>query len=138
MNRVVDVSVVMRWYFPESGSEASRQLLGDYAAQDCELFAPDLIVPELLNVLWTRVRRGECSAAEAQAIRELWGDEQPELLASSTLAARGLLLATAFQHSVYGCLYLAAAIELRAVLVTADRILARLAKRVLPEVQLIR
>jgi predicted nucleic acid-binding protein len=51
---VVDASVVIKWFVPEPGSAAARQLLG----QDHEFYAPDFLFAETANVLWKKFRRG--------------------------------------------------------------------------------
>jgi predicted nucleic acid-binding protein len=134
---VVDGSVAGKWYFAEPGHEAADQVLVARIAGERELLAPDLIVPEFLNLLWKRVRRRECSREAAEQVLELWELDRPELVASSMLAAQAFELALALDHPVYDCLYLALALELDAPLVTADRELARSARRVSGRVELI-
>jgi len=45
---VADASVVIKWYVPEPGSAKVPALLGGGNV----LIAPDLLVPELANILW--------------------------------------------------------------------------------------
>ena len=59
MRIVVDGSVAAKWYFAEPGHEAADRVLEARIAGEHELLAPDLIVPEFVNVLWKRVRRQE-------------------------------------------------------------------------------
>jgi predicted nucleic acid-binding protein len=132
---VVDTSVSAKWYFAEPGHEAADRVLSERIAGERELFAPDLIVPEFVNVLWKRVRRRECSRAAAQEILALWEVDRPSLVASSDLAAQAFQLATALDRSVYDCLYLALAFEIDAPLVTADRQLAQAARAVSAQVE---
>ncbi len=133
----MDGSVAGKWYFAEPGHEAADRILASGIAGERELFAPDLIVPEFVNVLWKRVRRRECSRAAAAEILELWGVDCPRLVASSDLAAEAFELANELDQSVYDCLYLALAIELDASLATADRQLARSARSRLGRIELI-
>lgn len=137
MRAVVDGSVAAKWYFPEPGHEAADRVLAARIDGERELFAPDLIVPEFLNVLWKRVRRRECSRDAADRILELWEVDRPEIVPSSALAGQALALAVELGHSAYDCLYLALALELDAALVTADRALARSARNVSDRVELI-
>jgi predicted nucleic acid-binding protein len=137
MRTVVDGSVAAKWYFAEPGSEAADRILAGGIAGERELLAPDLIVPEFVNVLWKRVRRRECSRAAAAEILSLWDADCPQLVASSDLAARAFGLANELDLSVYDCLYLGLAIELEASLVTADRRLARAARSRVERVELI-
>jgi predicted nucleic acid-binding protein len=94
MRTVVDGSVAAKWYFAEPGHEAADRILAAGIAGERELFAPDLIVPEFVNVLWKRVRRRECSRAAAAEILGLWDVDRPLLVASSELAARAFELRT--------------------------------------------
>ena len=137
MRIVVDASVAAKWYFAEPGHEAADRVLAARIAGEHELLAPDLIVPEFVNVLWKRVRRQECTRAAAQVVLELWEVDRPSLVASSDLATQAFDLATALDQSVYDCLYLALALEIEAPLATADRQLARAARSVSAQVELI-
>jgi predicted nucleic acid-binding protein len=126
---VVDGSVAAKWYFAEPGHEAADRVLAARIAGERELLAPDLIVPEFVNVLWKRVRRQECSRAAAEVVLTLWEVDRPSLVPSSDLATQAFQLATALDQSVYDCLYLALALAIDAPLVTADHQLARAARR---------
>jgi predicted nucleic acid-binding protein len=133
----VDGSVAGKWYFAESGHEAADRILEGGISGERELLAPDLIVPEFVNLLCRRVRRRECSRAAAAEILALWNLDCPRLWASSDLAAQAFGLANDLDQPVYDCLYLALAIELGASLATADRQLARAARLRLERVELI-
>ena len=135
MRTVVDASVALKWYFPEPGSLSADRILAEALEGDRELLAPDLIVAEFANVLWKKVRREECSGEQAEAILEAFGTDAPRLVESVPLAPRALELALRLGEVVYDCLYLAAAIEGEATLVTADARLARCARGVLAHVE---
>jgi predicted nucleic acid-binding protein len=137
MRIVIDGSVAAKWYFPESGHEAADRLLAARFSGEHELLAPDLIVPEFVNVLWKHVRRRECSDEAAEEILGFWEIDCPMLVASTYLASRAFELASALDHSVYDCLYLALALGVEGRLVTADRALARAARSVSGQVELI-
>jgi predicted nucleic acid-binding protein len=137
MRIVVDGSVAAKWYFPEPGHEAANGILAGGISGEHELLAPDLIVPEFVNVLWKHVRRRECSIAAAEAILAAWQTDHPALVPSADLATRAFQLATALDLSLYDCLYLALALAIEARLVTADRQLARAARSVSAQVELI-
>ena len=135
---VVDASVALKWYFEEPGKADADRVLEDAIRGERDLLAPDLIAAEFANVLWKKIRRGECTPEIAEEILELWETDRPELVSSADLASRGLVLATALDHSVTDCLYLAAAIEYEAAFVTADRRLARAARTFLADVAVVR
>jgi predicted nucleic acid-binding protein len=102
-----------------------------------ELVAPELIVAEVANTLWKKVRRRECDAEHAYTFLGAFAADAPIFLEVEPLTPRALELAIRLDESVCDCLYLAAAIESDAALVTADARLARCARGVLAEVQLI-
>ena len=53
---VVDASVVIKWHVAEVHSDAALRLLGDDVPA---LHVPDLVFPEVGNILWKKVRRGD-------------------------------------------------------------------------------
>src|SRR5271157_1563583 len=65
---IVDASVIIKWHLVEIHGKAARRLLGDDAPV---LHVPDLMFPEVGNVLWKKTRRGELTKEEAQAIAHL-------------------------------------------------------------------
>lgn len=133
----MDASVAVKWYFRERAAEAATRVLADGNEGMRMLLAPDWIVAELANALCKKVRRDECSGPEAQAILEAFETDAPELLESAPLAPRALELALRLDETVYDCLYIAAAIESEAALVTADARLAHAARGVVAEVELL-
>ena len=114
---VVDASVAVKWVLPEDDSEFAEKLVTSGA----RLHAPAFIFVEITNVLWKRMRRhglGEADATDLMARMRrapviLWHGEEP---LPATLS-----LAKALDHAAYDCAYLALAIQLDAVYVTADR-----------------
>jgi len=121
---VVDASVAVKWYPDEVASAPARDLL----VSDDLLAAPELLQVEAASVFWKRVRQGQMSAADAaQAVRRLrvvidWWDGHADVV------PRALELASALDHPVYDCVYLAAAERVDGTLATADaRFAARLA-----------
>jgi len=135
MRTVVDASVAVKWYFPEPGLVEARRVLAEAIDGERELLAPDLILVEFANVLWKKVRREECDRGEAEEILDAFGTDAPRLVASVPLVPRALELALRLGEVVYDCVYLAAAIEGEASLVTADAHLARCARGVLADVE---
>jgi len=114
---VIDASVACKWFIVEPQFDSAEELL---AGGDV-LIAPDLIVPEVCNVAWLKLRRGEITADQASAMVDGLPELLDELVSSAQLAARALAIAAAIEHPTYDCFYLALA-ELRDTgLVTADR-----------------
>jgi hypothetical protein len=61
---VVDAGVVIKWFVPEIHSDATRRLL----SEPHEYFSPDLLSPEVGNVIWKKVRRGELTAEQGERL----------------------------------------------------------------------
>jgi predicted nucleic acid-binding protein len=118
---VVDASVVLKWFVPEIHSEAARRLL----SAEHEFMSPDLLFPEIGNVIWKKVRRGELTADEGEKLTA-----DVSRVAVETVATRGLMvdahaLAITTGLTVYDAMYLALAVRLETALITADEKLAR-------------
>ena len=122
---------------PEEGSERAVELLVESADGARTLLAPDLLIAEFANVLWKKVSLDECRPDEAHEILHFFETDRPRLIDTSALAPRALELALRLEHPVYDCLYVAAAVEYDARIVTADSRLARVAAAVLADVELV-
>lgn len=115
MSVVVDAGVVCKLLFPESGSDAAQALVASTT-----LAAPDLIYPEVGNVVWKRARFGALSQEEAhRAMAEFV--RIPLFIADSrVLLPHALEIALTFNRTVYDSLYLALAMARDEDLVTTD------------------
>ena len=113
---VVDASVLIKLFINEDGSRAAAAAITKADA----LFAPDLLWAEAGNILGKYVRRGELTAADADAIMSDMLQMPFEITPSRDLAQAALELATTTDRTVYNCLYLTAAVQLKAVMLTAD------------------
>lgn len=112
---VIDASVAVKWVFSESGSETAIHLKDTYT-----FHAPELIFPEVANVIRKKIRRGETlPVAGRLAIRGLM-QAGIELHGMRALADMALEIAEALDHSAYDCFYLALAEELAVPFITAD------------------
>jgi predicted nucleic acid-binding protein len=114
---VVDASVAIKWFLPEIHSVAAARLLDP----EFSVAAPDLILPELGNTIWKKVRREEITSREAVGILAAFGSMGVEIYPSNLLLASAFELAVALDRSVYDSLYLALAVAQDGALVTADR-----------------
>jgi len=121
-------------------SAAVRLILADPAAADLAervggaalVLAPELMLTELANTLWKLRRADRLNDLDPQELlaeaRELVDRLEPD----RHLQAEALALACHLNHPVYDCLYLALARREAASLISGDRRLNALAKRVLP------
>jgi predicted nucleic acid-binding protein len=129
----VDASVVLKWFLPETDSDAADSLLEKFLNDEAELLAPDLMLVETASALWKRVMiRKELSANEATLIYRDLLTLPLSLIASATVADAALQVALQHNHSVYDALYCALAIERRCDFVTADRTLVNKLHGVFP------
>ena len=120
---MLDASIVVQWFVPESGSASSTMLLQSTRS----LVAPDLMPLEVANALWKRTRRGEFPEADlAPSIARLL-DGQIVLTQTLTLLSHATRMALQSGHTVYDCVYLVLAAERGALLATADERLRRTA-----------
>ena len=118
---VVDSSVALKWFIPEVLSEQAERLLdGSF-----ELLTPDLLFPEVGNILWKKITRGEIQAAEARDVLAALRRVPLVVVASSGLLDGALELALAYRRTVHDALYLALAVARDCAFVTADDRLAR-------------
>ena len=123
MKWVVDASVAAKWLAPEAESAQAEALL------DSELIAPDLIFPEVTNILWKKHARGEMDAATANAAAR-WLTQVPfQVVESITLVSDALALSLRLKHPAYDCFYLALALKAGCPLVTADKRLVERCRR---------
>lgn len=114
---VVDASVAIKWYLPEPHSaDAERLLSGGF-----QLLAPDLLFPEVGNILWKRVMKSEIPVQKAQLIMRALEALPLTLRPTSVLAENAMTVACGLKRSFYDSLYLALAMMADCRLVTADR-----------------
>jgi len=118
---VVDASVALKWFFPEEGSEQAVEL----AASRTRLLAPRLIIVEVANALWKKVRAKPLPVGAAQQRLAALPRYFHQLLDLESLVPSALASAAALDHPVYDLIYLEAARQEGAPLLTADRRLAR-------------
>jgi predicted nucleic acid-binding protein len=123
MTLIVDASVAIKWVVQEQGSDQAHDLLARSG-----LIAPDLVLPEVANILWKKELRAEIDAPQRSAAIEMIRRSFDELVPTSDLVERAIELAVSFRHPAYDCFYLALAEARGGTLVTADaRLLAVLA-----------
>ena len=117
---VVDASVVVKWLAPEPHQEQALHLLGLYKEEKVDLIAPFLLLSEVGNVLWRRVRVGDLTLDQGRQCFERLLDHLPLLAESPEMSRSAFELAVAHDRTVYDCTYLACALERQCDLVTAD------------------
>jgi predicted nucleic acid-binding protein len=114
---IIDASVAVKALFPEDHTDAAIRVCGTAG----RLLAPELILAEFGNVLWTKHRRGVVTKSEISQLTADFIAFQLTLLPMAELLEMAIDIATAHDRTVYDSLYLAAAARYDAQLVTADR-----------------
>jgi predicted nucleic acid-binding protein len=114
---VVDACVVAKWFIPEIHWESAAKLL----EKAHDLFVPDLLYSELGSVLWKKVRKNEIPVVIAQEIILDLQKMPVNVIPSKPLLAAAFDIAHSLDRSVYDSIYLAAACDRAAQLVTADQ-----------------
>ena len=136
---VLDASVAAKWFLQaedEPFTEEALQLLRNYVSADVELFVPDLFFAEFANIFWKAERLHRCDPRTTnRALAEIINRNLPSFPAMPLLN-QATLIARACGRTVYDSLYLALAVALDALLVTADERLVRSVRGRLPVVWL--
>lgn len=114
---VVDANVVIKWHVAEVYTDSALRLLRDDAPV---LHVPELLFPEVGNILWKKVRRGDLTEDEARTIGRLVSAAPLEVHPSAPLLEAALEIALSTGRTVYDSQYVALAIQLESRLVTAD------------------
>jgi len=114
---VVDASVVIKWHATEVHSDAAHRLLRDDAPA---LHVPDLVFPEVGNILWKKVRRGDLTEEQARGIGHLVALAPLAVHPGAPLLEAALEIAVRTGRTVYDSLYVALAVQLNCRAVTAD------------------
>ena len=113
---MVDASVAVQWFAREPGSEASAALVEG----NQPLVAPDIMLLEVANALWKKLRHGDVPAADLQpAVTRILASDIT-LVPTLTLLERAVRLAVEINHAVYDCVYLVLAEERGAPLASID------------------
>ncbi|MEP6888756.1 MAG: type II toxin-antitoxin system VapC family toxin [Nitrospirales bacterium] len=114
---VVDASVAIKWFLPETHSEAALRL----QHSDHRLHAPAFVMLELGNVLAKKIRRNELTQEEGKAILKDLKHIPLQQHSDMRLFRPAYALALDTLRSLYDCLYLALAEVVDGKMVTADR-----------------
>lgn len=123
---VVDASAMFKCLVAE---EWSTEAVGLLQSAD-SLTAPDLLYAECANAIWKQARRGLLPGPDADELVMRLREYPLQALPLGDLTADALRISLAFDHPIYDCYYVAATIQSGHTLVTADRVLAKLARDV--------
>jgi predicted nucleic acid-binding protein len=121
VNLVIDASVLIKFYVPEVLFDRAERLLAKVEKGDIELSAPDLIYPEVGNILWKKNRLKELTHSEVEEITDAILSFPLKIEASKPLLPLALDIAIACGITVYDAIYVSLAKVYETAMMTADR-----------------
>jgi predicted nucleic acid-binding protein len=124
MIAVVDSSVAIKWFVREHGHDQALALLD---RQD-ELFAPDVIVSDVIDAVWARIVAGHIGNDQGSAIVAAVTSGVPALVPVSDFAEEAFQTALGMGRLAHLAMYLACVESLDAGFVTADEETAVMAR----------
>jgi predicted nucleic acid-binding protein len=122
---VIDANIAAKWYLPEADSAEAEKLF----ELDAEFHSAAFLETEFASIFFKHIVAGKTSIdvwriAQAQLKKVI-----PNWHADAALHDLALELAIAHTHYVYDCMYLALAIHVDGIVVTADKqFIARIGK----------
>lgn len=115
---VVDASVAVKWFTDEDGMIISRRLLKEMQEGRKVLYAPNLLIYEVANVLnWSKKLEEERISI---ALNSIFDSDLRLIELDTSLTAVAVNLMTAHRMSFYDASYAALAKMLKIPLITAD------------------
>ncbi|MBM4423606.1 MAG: type II toxin-antitoxin system VapC family toxin [Chloroflexi bacterium] len=133
---VIDSNVVIKWFSPETDTEAADAIRDKHLQDELTLVAPDLLIAEVANILWKKREQ----VSETQAIDALFQiiSSGIEFVQVESLAESAYRLARQHKRSAYDCFYLALAVSHHCDFITADERLFNAIAKQEPRVKLLR
>lgn len=127
---VVDTSALLRLFIPDGPlPEGIESALREAERGNDILLAPELILPEAAQVLLKKKKQGLLTREEVGELLDCIISLPIRLFRHKPLIQRSAELALEHKLTVYDALFLTLAEEKNARLMTADRILQRVAKK---------
>lgn len=115
--KVIDASVVMKWFVKEEQSDKAAAIKEAHVKGDAVLIAPDLLFMEVLNGLRYK-KQSESDITHVN--EELWCIEFEIVRLNEHLCIKAIEIALKYNLTLYDALYVAVAQFHGAPLVTAD------------------
>ena len=116
MKLVVDASVAIKWFVPETYTSAAMKLLD----AEHDLHAPELIIPELGNIIGRKQRQKHFRSTIARQVIADFLSLQIEIHGHAKSSKAAFVGAELTGQTVYDWTYLALALSLSCQFVTAD------------------
>ena len=134
MNIVVDASSFVSLFLPDEDSAAVSRYLDEADT----VAAPELAVVETAAAFFRRARNGSLTMAHANAAAGIWMQTVNSggviFHADKDLVRQACEIAVELNHALQDCIYLELARMLKYALLTSDRVFARKATSIYPDV----
>ena len=117
MDRVVDASVAVKWFVPESHTAVAKDIM----LQPGSTHVPDLFRVEVVSVLCRKIQVEELSADEGREAVTTFMQLRFQFHPMADLLVPAFEIALESRQYVYDCVYLILAAQLNIRMVTADR-----------------
>ena len=117
MDLIVDASVAVKWFVPESHAATAREIL----SREATLHAPDLFRAEVIGVLCKKIQIKQLGADEGREALNAFIQLPIQFHPTADLLIPAFEIALQFRQYVYDCVYLILAAQLNIRMVTADR-----------------
>jgi predicted nucleic acid-binding protein len=121
LNVVIDASVLIKCYVPEVLSDKASHLLDAVKEGDLSFLAPDLIFPEVGNILWKKHRLKELTGLEVNEITDAIILLPVRVESSKAVFPLATGIAMTYGITVYDAVYLALARVRETQMITADK-----------------
>ena len=118
---VIDASAALRWFIPALPMADVYPL----PKTDRLLVAPDLFIAEVRNAALVYLRKKELTANQATAMLATIDSLMGSYFPMRDLSENAWAMAVEHDHSAYDCFYIALAVKLDTVLITADERMMR-------------
>lgn len=128
MRLIVDSYVAVKWAFQEEFSGQAIRLQND----NYDLFAPEVFLSEIGNVIWKKSLKYELPLDNCLKIFNSITDHFSEFVPTKNYMEKSISLAIQHQHPVYDCIYIVTALHSQIPLITADKKLFEVSRKVLP------
>jgi predicted nucleic acid-binding protein len=125
LRAVVDASVAVKIFVPETLSDQAQEVFARFASENgAELIIPDFFFIECANVFWKWVQRSGYPDKDAQAHLHDLTSLGLTVIPAQLIAEEALGIALNHRITAYDACYVAAAEQLKLPLITADEKLA--------------
>lgn len=125
IDSVMDASIVLAWLLPDEREAAINRIFAVYRQKKGHIYAPKLLIYELINGLKTAIVRKRIRWPEAKESIKVFKAMNFELIDQGGEEETILKLANRLNLSVYDAAYVALAKKLKVKLLSLDKSLLR-------------